>query len=74
MLQQLIHWICIDDSDLGLPRLPGAPPTRELGRPMMLLNVLTEVCGNDVELRDKYSEQFKWCIEAILQHVSMLSI
>ena len=49
--------------------LSGAPPTRQLGYPMMLLNVLTEFCGNEVEKRDKYSEQFKWSVEAILKHV-----
>lgn len=72
MLEQLIHWICVDDSSLGVPSLSGAPPTRELGRPMMLLNVLTEVCGNDKEMRTKYFQHFKWSIDAILKHVRVI--
>ena len=70
MLQQLIHWICVDDSGLGAPKLCGAPPTMELGRPMMLLNVVTEFCGSEQPLREKYQEQLEWSVEAILKHVS----
>lgn len=69
MLQQLIYWICHDDSGLGVASLSGAPPTRELGRSMMLLNVIYEVCGNDPVLREKYWEQLKWSTDAIMQHV-----
>lgn len=69
MLQQLIEWICVDDSGLGMPVLSGAPSTRQLGYPMILLNVLTEFCGNDTKMREKYSKQFKWSTEAILKHV-----
>ena len=72
MLQQLIYWICFDDSGLGRLQLQGSQPTREMGYPMMLLNVLSEVCCNNSELREKYSEQFKWSIEAILQHVNQI--
>ncbi len=71
MLEQLIYWIRVDDSGLGMVRLSGAISTRELGRPMMLLNVLTEFCGNDQELRKKYSEHFEWSIEMLLLHVCM---
>ena len=69
MLQQLIHWIRVDDSGLGVPRLAGAPPTRELGRPMMLLNVVSEFCGRDGALREKYRQQLEWSVDTILQHV-----
>lgn len=74
MLQQLIHWICFDDTGLGLPRLSGAPATRELGRPMMLLNVVSEFCGSDSNLRVKYMEQLLWSTQTILQHVCDLQI
>ena len=70
MLQQLIHWVCFDDASLGLPSLSGAPATRELGRPMMLLNVVCEFCGSDASLREKYMEQLLWSTQAILQHVN----
>lgn len=59
----------MDDSDLGLIKLPGVAPSQELGRPMMLLNVLTEFCGSDEELRKKYQDDFDWAVAAILKHV-----
>lgn len=67
-LSQLIYWIRVDDSDLGVPRLSGVAPCQELGRPMMLLNVLTEFCGSDEQLRKKYAEDFDWAVAAILKH------
>jgi hypothetical protein len=69
MLSKLIYWIRVDDTELGVPKLPGAPPSQELARPMMLLNVLTEFCGTDKTLRDKYSADFDWTVQAILKHV-----
>ena len=72
MLQQLIHWIRFDDSSLGLIRLPGAPQTRELACPMMLLHVISEVCGDNAELRKKYWEHFYWSTETILQYVNLI--
>ena len=69
MLQQLIHWICVDDSGLGGASLAGVPPTSELGRPMMLLNVVSDFCGTDTTLRDKYRQQLEWSVDAIMKHV-----
>lgn len=69
MLSQVIHWIRVDDSGLGIPKLEGAPPSEELGRPMMLLNVLSEFCGQDERLREKYTADLEWSVQAILRHV-----
>ena len=69
MLSKLIYWIRVDDTELGVPKLPGAPSSQELARPMMLLNVLTEFCGSDKSLREKYSADFDWAVQAILKHV-----
>ncbi len=74
MLASLIRWIRFDDSELGAPNLPGCDPCSELGRPMMLLNVLTEICNGQSELRDKYKEHFQWAVEAILRHVRLLCL
>ena len=59
----------MDDSGLGIPKLEGAPPSEELGRPMMLLNVLSEFCGQDERLREKYTADLVWSVQAILRHV-----
>jgi len=74
MLSQLIHWIRVDDSSLGVEKLPGAPPAEELGRPMMLLNVLTEFCGSDALLRKRYLEDIEWAVTQILKHVRELNM
>ena len=60
----------MDDSSLGVVKLSGLPSSQELGHPMMLLNVLTEFCGTDEEMRKKYSEDFDWAVAAILKHVT----
>ncbi len=70
MVSQLICWIRGDDSDLGVSNLPGATPSQELGRPMMLLNVLEEYCGKDGPLREKHAEDLEWSIQEIVKHVS----
>lgn len=69
MLNKLIYWIRVDDTELGVPKLSGTPPSQELARPMMLLNVLTEFCGSSKSLREKYSSDFDWAVQAILKHV-----
>ena len=69
MLCQVIYWIRVDDSSLGLPKLAGVPPSQELGHPMMLLNILTEFCRSNEELRKKYADDFDWAVKAILKHV-----
>lgn len=74
MLSKLIYWIRVDDSELGVPKLPGAAPSQELARPMMLLNVLTEFCGDNRTLREKYSADFDWAVQSILKHVRCLPL
>ncbi len=70
MLSQVIHWIRVDDSSLGGDKLEGVPPAEELGRPMMLLNVLTEFCGSNDLLRKRYLDDIEWAVTQILKHVS----
>ena len=62
----------MDDSGLGVTKLAGASPSQELGRPMILLNVLNEFCGDDETLRKKYAGDLEWCVQAVLNHVREL--
>ena len=71
MLAQLIHWIRIDDSGLGVDKLAGAPPYQELARPMILLNTISEFCGSDLRERERFQEDLKWCRQEILKHVGI---
>lgn len=72
MLGQLIQWIMIDSSSLGSSFLTGG--TSELGRPMMLLNVLQEVCGDDSTRRGKYDNEIKWSIRKVLTHLQVRTL
>lgn len=69
MLGQLVQWIVLDSSSLGSPLLVSG--TSELGRPMMLLNVLQEVCGDDSIKRGKYDNEIKWSIKKVLTHLQV---
>lgn len=69
MLGQLIQWIMVDSSSLGSSLLVGG--TSELGRPMMLLNVLQEVCGDDSTKRGKYDSEIKWSIKKVVSHLQV---
>ena len=69
MLGQLIQWIMVDSSSLGSGYLTRG--TSELGRPMMLLNVLQEVCGNDTTKRKQYEKEISWSIQKIQTHLQV---
>ncbi|XP_071784123.1 N-acylglucosamine 2-epimerase-like [Asterias amurensis] len=69
MLDQLQHWVCVDDTGLGCPQLMGAPRVNSLSVAMVFLNLLDEVTVNDVSLQEKYAQLEKWSIEQCLQHM-----
>jgi len=69
MLAQLIQWIMVDSSSLGSGYLTRG--TSELGRPMMLLNVLQEVCGDDATKRKQYEKEIAWSIQKIQTHLQV---
>ena len=68
MLGQLIQWIMVDSSSLGGSLISG---TSQLGQPMMLLNVLQEVCGDDSTKRRKYDSEIKWSIKKVVTHLQV---
>jgi len=69
MLGQLIQWIMVDSSSLGSGYLTSG--NSELGRPMMLLNVLQEVCADDVTKRKQYEKEIAWSIQKIQTHLQV---
>ena len=62
----------VDSSSLGGSFLTSG--TSELGRPMMLLNVLQEVCGEDSTRREKYDSEIKWSIKKVLMHLQVRTL
>ncbi|XP_022081272.1 N-acylglucosamine 2-epimerase-like [Acanthaster planci] len=69
MLDQLQHWVCVDDTGLGRPQLLGAPRVNSLSRGMIFLNLLDELTAGDPALQEKYASLEKWSIEQSLQHM-----
>ena len=72
MLGQLIQWIMVDCSSLGSSFLTSG--NSELGRPMMLLNALQEVCGEGSTRRGKYDTEIKWSIKKVLTHLQVRTL
>ncbi|CAN2390023.1 N-acylglucosamine 2-epimerase activity, partial [Pristimantis euphronides] len=71
MMDQIVHWVQVDSSDLGRPDLPGAEPVNSMAVPMMLLNLVDQLCEDDEEAAKKYSELGSWSVEKILQHLQV---
>ena len=65
--QQLNYiWLFSQDpAQLGRPRFAGAPPFQSLAVPMILLNVVEEVYGDDFE---PVAEQVQQCLAQVRQH------
>ncbi|KAG9477922.1 hypothetical protein GDO78_013096 [Eleutherodactylus coqui] len=71
MMDQIVHWVRVDSSGLGRPELPGAEPVNSMAVPMMLLNLVDQLCEDDEEAAMKYSELGSWSVEKILQHLQL---
>lgn len=71
MMDQIVHWVREDPSDLGRPELPGADPVNGMAVPMMLLNLVDQLCEEDEEAAKKYEELEAWSVERILQHIQV---
>jgi len=55
---------------LGRPVLSGQTPTSQLNIPMILLNVIYEIRGEDKNRIDMYKEESEWCLHQIMLHVN----
>lgn len=71
MLSLVTHWARIDDTQLGRPKLSGQEAANPLAVPMMLLYVIDEVCREDDELRQAYTEDEEWAVQQILKHLQV---
>ena len=71
MLSLVTHWARVDDAELGRPKLSGQDAANPLAVPMMLLYVIDEVCRDDEELRQTYSEDEDWAVQQLLKHLQV---
>ncbi|KAM9324214.1 N-acylglucosamine 2-epimerase [Gastrophryne carolinensis] len=69
MMDQIVHWVREDASGLGRPELPGAEPVNSMAVPMMLLNLVDQLCEEDKAAEKKYEELEDWSVKRILQHI-----
>ncbi|XP_018408810.1 PREDICTED: N-acylglucosamine 2-epimerase [Nanorana parkeri] len=69
MMDQIVHWVREDPSGLGRPELSGAGSVNAMAVPMMLLNLVDQLCEEDEETAKKYEELEDWSVERILQHL-----
>lgn len=71
MMDQLVHWVRVDSSGLGRPRLAGDQPVNSMAVPMMLLCLVDQLTEGRGKLEQKYRELGDWCVSQILQHVQV---
>lgn len=57
-----------DTSVLGRPKLAGQEPMRTLAIPMIMLNLIEELCGDDQKMRESFSAEIDACINLSLSH------
>ncbi|XP_072286370.1 N-acylglucosamine 2-epimerase [Pyxicephalus adspersus] len=69
MMDQIVHWVRKDPSSLGRPELPGADSVNAMAVPMMLLNLVDQLCEEDEEAAKTYEELEVWSVGRILQHI-----
>ena len=74
MLDKIIHWVRVDDSDIGRPKWPGATPSIPMNEPMILLSLIEQIIEMDSKLAGKYKEHVDWCVNEILKHVQVRKI
>jgi len=67
MFEKVWDW-AKDTSVLGRPKLAGQVPTRTLAIPMIMLNLIEELCGNDLTLRESFMVEIEECIRQSMLH------
>ena len=71
MMEQIIHWVRVDDSGLGRPHLSGMPAAEPLSVSMTVLSLIKELSWDDPALHEKYAELEQWSIDHTLMHVQV---
>ncbi|XP_055964690.1 N-acylglucosamine 2-epimerase [Sorex fumeus] len=69
MMEQIVHWVREDPTDLGRPQLTGTPAAESMAVPMMVLWLVLQLGEADEELADQFVELGDWCAARLLQHV-----
>ncbi|WP_420456014.1 AGE family epimerase/isomerase [Rubrivirga sp.] len=65
MLERIFHW-AHDPTEIGRPVLPGQTPSITLAVPMILLNLIEEVAGDDWR---RYSAEIDGLLARVQRHV-----
>ncbi len=68
LMARIMRWI-EDPAPLGRPVLSGQTPMQTLAVPMITLNLIEELTGEDETLLATYTDQVTACITQMLEHV-----
>ncbi|XP_077976850.1 N-acylglucosamine 2-epimerase-like [Glandiceps talaboti] len=69
VLRKIQHWVMVDDTELGRPKLSGTRPVNGLAIPMMLLYLIDELTWDDITLANEFTDLQDWTVQQALQHV-----
>lgn len=69
VMSKIIHWVRVDDSELGRPKLAGNSQVNSMAIPMMVMCLLLELTSLDASLADGYKEPQEWAIQQLQAHV-----
>lgn len=72
MMDQLQHWVMVDDTVLGRPRLSGSPAVNTLAVAMIFIILVEELAWDDAELREKYAPLEEWGLKQTMQHIQVI--
>ena len=70
-MNNIVHWMRVDDSALGREKLEGQTATNSLAEPMMLTCLIDQLLVMDPSLESEYTALSKWCIEQIFSHIQV---
>ena len=71
MMNNIVHWMKVDDSALKRDKLSGQTATNTMAEPMMLFCLIDQLQTMDPSLANEYSELSTWCIQQILVHIQV---
>ena len=71
MMNNIVHWMRVDDSALARDKLSGQSATNTMAEPMMLSCLIDQLQTMDPSLANEYSELSTWCIQQILVHIQV---
>lgn len=71
MMDKILYWVRVDDTELGRPKLAGNTPMSTMAIPMVILWLIDQLVTMDPGLLDSYRNDMEWGISQVLSHVQV---